>query len=1653
MQRKSYSVSTKNLFTVAAIVVAVSLMVVVACKSRFDSFRRSPGGNNSIGEGDGTKPGTEDNTAEHPGAAKNPNVVVPTAAGTDVCSQIVKADVVALDQPYTYNRFGSFNPVGMMYALRRDVVAIDKGLPVGPGNARIRPDKRPRPLVLRVNEGDCLTIKFTNWLAPKRSDISSKVINGAANIEEGDSHKNDSPATRVASVHVNGLSYLNIGSDGANVGNNPSSLVAPGQSYTYLLYAEKEGTYLMHSAGAVLGGEGDGGQVMQGLFGAVNVEPRGSSWYRSQVTSQVLNAVKIGTNPDGTPKINYDAMDANGIPYLKMTNPQNEIVHSDINAIIRGYTFSSQSGVPSSKERGFFREFTVMFHDEIKAIQAFPELLTHTLEGVKDGFGINYGVAGLGAMVLANRKKIGPTKNCADCRMEEFFLESWAGGDPALNIRKNADDVAVEALFPDDPSNVHHSYVGDPVRFRNLHAGPAEHHVFHLHAHQWLRAPNNPNSMYLDSQTIGPQGGYTYDINYNGAGNRNLMVGDSIFHCHLYPHFAMGMWELWRHHDVFEDGGVQRNLPDAEIAQGTPTPAVVPIPELPMAPMPTYTATTIAANTGSVTRPAHPGYPHYIAARPGYRTSQPPLDMKHDGGMPRHLSLGVPDEEGAVLSGFKGDPGTRGIFDVQIKKSLIKLLPPEGTPAEKRAMDYHAGKFPLARDAVSAYGWSAKAYPSYNALGQEGLFLVNGRPPAPGAPFSDPCPADAPARSYRGVYVQTNLVATKSGWHDPQARFIVLNEDYAATLSGSRAPEPFFFRANSGDCVTFYASNAIPGNLEQDDFQVFTATDIIGQHIHLVKFDVTSSDGSGNGFNYEDGTFSYEEVLHKIEAANAVGGASVADGSLNYNPNGAKVTLVPAQNPWLHGSAPLGVQTTIQRWWVDPLINSKGFDRTIGTVFTHDHFGPSSHQQHGFYGALVVEPKGSVWKDQVTGAVFGERLDGGPTSWKADIISGNGGSQSFREFNLAISDFALLYDGTRPIVPPKQEVLGIPYIIGFPRGEPTPEAIAISDPGLTLLNYRAEPIPGRVGKPSHGPGSQYVLRDGAASDPANIFSSLVHGDPFTPILTGYEGDRVKVRFIIGGQEETHAIGISGHYWNREGDDPDSGPTSQQNMGISEHFEFNLSNGLAAVKNVRGTADYLVSATSTDDLWGGAWGLLRAYDRQRADLQALPNNPVPNIPPRPIHACPDGANMRYYNVVAFTARGNLPNDRLVYNKKFDIYDDDAILFAREEHLPELKSGIRRPEPLILRAAAGDCVKVTLKNMLPERLPKKPHWNFYQAITEKFNVNQVPMSSFVGLQPQMLTYDVNQSDGAAIGYNNNTLVAPGKQRVYEWYAGYYKMDTLRPADRRVSRPIEFGVINLKEMGDVVNHPAKGAGGGVLVIEPAAATWQTDPYSEAQALVSHLDHGKQVTFREFVNVLFDEVGAFSGNENYTGQSHPALPNVGMPSGPDEGHGEETAEIDAEDAGLKGFNLSSEPLWARMNINPSAVPDSGNNVQQGNLFSSASHGDPETPLFKVKLGTPIRFRLAAPSTHSRNHTFTWHGHMWYINPWRSDSNSTVIGSNSLSRVTGTIDGITAGGHYNLIPLHPAGGRFKVPGDYLYRDGASNALDSGVWGIVRVEP
>lgn len=1065
------------------------------------------------------------------------------------CGSLIHADIVAFEQAYLLNRFAAFVPAGMMYALSSDVVYDDPSTESREelslsksqlqdaafarkiaGSIKLKSGKRPRPLVLRVNEGDCLDVTLTNLLPAEWSEEGGIPIEydgklpqhvesragapASRQLVAAEKVSKDEPRTRATSFHVNGLEYVPIeakdcpenavcGGDGSNVGLNgnqgltfnPStseqvrhgfalgSLVLPGQRTMLRMKGSKEGTYFAYSTAAPVGGEGDGGQLGLGLFAAVNVEPAGSHWYRSQVSNRDLLEA-TGTQGDAHhpyAKVDYQK-NRDGVPILAMLDGENNIVHSDLNAIVVTKEIQAASGEGTAKQEACnhhmfgdscdstFREFTVIMHDEVHAEQAFAELAdeTNPLHYVKDGMGINYGVSSMGSLVMGSQaqRAVGVVAKCPECRAEEFFLSSWANGDPALILKwDEKGEKPIGAMYPDDPSNVHHSYLGDPVRFRNIHAGPKETHVFHLHAHQWVLDSSDPNSTYLDSQTISPGATFSYGIEFGGSGNRNYTPGDSIFHCHLYPHFAQGMWELWRVHDTFQDGmpGLYypgkpasaennprwRNLPDAEVAQGIESPALVPLPGAALAPVATA---------------SFPGYPFYIPGEAGHRPPQPPLDMdvgdpnylaKNDqepdpatvinGGLPRHIVTGTgstlknPENDPSVIGNALAKGGTaaqliaRRAFE-QNRTALtalarewddlyIKPLQHRGEDGERAAMAFHEGLLPAndtdpaaRREPVSnalpphekwwqgysAYRteWANTVDGQISRQGMDPLFHVNGQLRAQGAPYANPCPTDAPQRHYRAAFIQTELTVNRHGWFDPQGRIVILENDIKDIIdpsTRSRLPEPLFFRANSGECIDFKSSNFVPSGLNVDDFQVYTPTDTIGQHIHLVKFDVTSSDGSGNGWNYEDTTFSPDEVRERIFSHRRTSG----DKSLKPK---AHPLFLPGGDIYEHRSDPrygklyeqgrcpdqrqqesdhdyevrlnkqhplCGAQRTTQRWWADPILveqrdaegkaTGKFRDNTLRTVFTHDHMGPSSHQQHGLYAGLVIEPANSTW--------------------------------------------------------------------------------------------------------------------------------------------------------------------------------------------------------------------------------------------------------------------------------------------------------------------------------------------------------------------------------------------------------------------------------------------------------------------------------------------------------------------------------------------------------------------------------------------------------------------------------------------------------------------------------------------------------------------
>jgi manganese oxidase len=1270
----------------------------------------------------------------------------------------VVAKVVALDEAFYNNRLGTFQSGGMIFALERDIQSNDKMLTgLYAGKVMLRANKRPRPIVLRMNAGDCLDIHFNNLLSvtqmvenpvpppvPWEGKSNMVAANPSTNPLAGYGAGFIQPPTRWAGVHVmglqpvkawdeNGTEIEGISADGSWAGRNDitaniatdnraSGLVRPGHKMRYLLYApaQSEGSYLLYSTSATNGiAPTYGGQLMQGLFGSVTVQPREAEYYRSQVTKKELwmateksagktltptsktvsfhdQTYKIflwGTreviimDEDGNPAssgglhtteaqpiVNYQAVDGAGTPILRMTKgtAPRELVHSDLTAIITGknagyVTHSPFYDVPTTPDAHEpWREFAIHYHDDFAATQAFIEMTTGNLQSVftagQDLFAINYGMGGIGAEILANRLTngpegmgVGPQAKCATCMYEEFFLSSWAVGDPAMVVDSPANNrgkKANKALYPDDPSNVYHSYVGDHVIFQILHAGTNITHVHHMHAQQWLHSPRNANGAYRDSQMISPGASFTLNHVYNGSGNVNKTIGDSIFHCHFYPHFAQGMWAMWRVHDMFEEGtkleadgtaspGWNRALPDGEIAYGTPTPAIVPLPKLSMPLMPArvrLVPVEVAANgnkpVGYMTEVhpescgAHPekcqnpGYPFFVPGVAGQRAPHPPLDFAWetdangkpviadgktvllDGGLPRHLALW--DTNATHVE-------TRWDF-TKVSQNLTTVeLPEGGTLSEQVAMKFNGHRTgtapvwpsftPSGDPCTPTHPCAPPSAPPHKCLRCEG-FEVNGEKSQHGAPFANPnrrldgtqqCKEegeDDVAKvldpegdwkthkqpcliRYKAADIQIDAVFNKAGWHFPQTRLLSLWGDVDDTVKSKRMPEPFFFRANSEQIIEYWHTNLVPDFYELDDFQVRTPTDVIGQHIHLVKFDVTSSDGAGNGYNYEDGTLGPEMVVNQIKSTNqcpngpdgrpATCGKCPAGifASLNItngvgSPVGPQRCLTPKTIPYF-GAGPdghwLGAQTTIQRWSADPVFGIENFgkkgdehhpntsdperkvDRTLRTVFTHDHFGPSTHQQAGLYAGLLVEPNESVWKSGESDLHYGSNLnrppgadgrpplDGGPTGWQARVIDRkklDDRDNSYREFALEFADSQLAYtaasvgwkspyylnehteqknpnytgwaDPAHAIGAPGNPLAGSPSCT-IPSG-PTPELVTNLVPtGTYSVNYRNEPLSLRLSSatPTLPPG---LHPSANATDLSFAFASLgADGNP------------------------------------------------------------------------------------------------------------------------------------------------------------------------------------------------------------------------------------------------------------------------------------------------------------------------------------------------------------------------------------------------------------------------------------------------------------------------------------------------------------------------------------------------------------------------------
>jgi hypothetical protein len=1364
----------------------------------------------------------------------------------------------------------------------------------------------------------------------------------------------------------------------------------------------------------------------------------------------------------------------------------------------------------------------------------------------------------------------------------------------------------------------------------------------------------------------------------------------------------------------------------------------------------------------------HAGFPFFVAGiedSVGHRPPTPPMDMVNtndlrrartnnpdlfgdldpdnsaiaaqaqgwDGGLPRHTLQGYADGGQDAFNVVTPIDFSKGIG-----KAKAVFFAEEGTDLEQIAMAYHSQR---CVDSFRPDGSPALCQAATNQEGKKfrGGFVLNGSKPRVGAVFHNPCvddqgsvlrpgvlgsffsgesatgnPMNTHGRSafddlnpriVKGTNLQYDAVLTKTGYHNPQQRIVALWQDVGPIIAKNKPGEPLVMRFDTFDCGLYHHSNLVPAHYEIDDYQVRTPTDIIGQHIHLPKWDLTTTDGAANGWNYEDGTMSPDVVRERIEAINCFNGhaESCHEGVAPGTPTGAPLLEAKA-HPYFGGVAAalgprftdawLGARTTIQRWFFDPVVNTEGTDRGLGIIFTHDHYGPSSHQQIGLYSTVLTEPAGSKWAHNETGVQLGCsvpgdrptatpsgttaanntpcRFDGGPTSWQAAILPqgtdadalsnvGAGTLEPFREFYFEYSDFQHAYEagvyvgtgqdglplpGTGPAQPPQFVNLGNP---DFPAGgtaadtfrfainpparfqinpvfpdlvlealncvkdvdgtvllsRPCPQAIDVQDPGVLSVNYRMEPVGLRIYDPNKpGPdGKNGAQADGDRGDLALALQSrtdraiaqlnvqpgagtvingtrfpppinaagVAAGDPFTPMIRTYTGDKVRVKIQAGGHEEEHNATIHGLKWLQAGSGhgkaPNSGWRNAQAAGISEQFTLDIP-VVPSSQNVA-SADYFYSVDAGNDgWWSGMWGILRSYNTNRNDLFALPTTQVPvriangnQFNQR--GACPNAAPVRSYDITAVLANNVLANalgatipttgpvatqhvgapldaagGTLVYNHRNatvggqviadpenpgeqlvlpthqgPLHDPTAILYVHTDDLvpqgaantPANRRNMAIPvklrdgapvEPVVLRAAAGECLSVVLRNRLPAVVPDLATYSMIQGVVKRdrfvgagnpaaqqgattFNVNLFRASGSVGVTPGLLAFDVNRDSGIVIGSNpaGNARVQPGGNKTFFWYAGDVSATKSGGRYTLVATPVEFGGANILP-ADRVKQGAKSLVGAVSV-EASGATWAED-----FQVFDHQSGGGTRETRAQAKVNNDAFRSFSlvftkGLTQHYGDGSPVEHMNGEGLGIPE---------DSQEASGMALNYGIEPAWFRFGLVPQApfggagcgagcyggVPNAGDYYSNFLTVPGAGgqQGDPVTPVFQAKAGQPTRIHITNPYGTTRGSTFALHGHVWQRDPYvcpgearnglagactLAGVGSKAIGVNPMGFAQGGQESWNAPSHFEIVlpgagGWPAAGGDNAVPGDYLFRDHASFGNASGVWGILRVQ-
>jgi manganese oxidase len=798
--------------------------------------------------------------------------------------------VTALDVDIPINRFGDHDPAGKMYALTNRISAVRAEEASQQVSVGLR-DDAIQPLVIRANQGDCVEISFKNT---------------ASGGDFG--------------MHIDGLEF-NASSSGDTLGANTSSASALGESRTYRfaipIDARLEGGHYMHP------GPGYRAAIDHGLFGALVVEPPGSTyWNTSTPNVPLASGWEAIIKPAG---VNANCVTTSRVPTCAFR--EGALLHHEI---------GNDNEILKDKNGG-----------------NIPLVDNTTGSYRPGGFAMNYRSEPFRNRLLTHPKE------------KSHAYSSYTFGEPATPMMRG--------------------YLADPTKIRLMHVGAEKFHIYHLHGggDRWRYNPvadptfnyaqtglkKDPEttlspSQRLDSQSIGP--GETYNLEIEGgAGGVQQSSGDFLYHCHIAKHYVSGMWSVWRVYNTKQ--------PDlASLLDRVAAPTAVESSALIGR---TINGTTItAANLDAWIRPQLPpaGVPRngQDATVWNWKVSGTPAAPRYLGAPADHTVVpGSPQVVAGQPNLFAVDAG-----HIETDRPAILFNPVNGRPA-----------YPMFRPSIgnrppfTPAGHGGAPYLGANAA-QKATSATD-----PVAGRSDGlCPTGRKLRTFNVVSIGKAIPRTPT-FTDPEGKLFVLAKNKAATYADPAKSDPLAIRANQGDCIAVTLTNEIPDDEAFDKWSK-TTMHIHHVQFDVQGSDGVSAgfayEHSVRPYSVEDPTVvaaaqKGDTVLQLSDVSKFVGTDAngkptrpwIAAGQGLETIDIHQIASVDTVAKTVTLTSPLSFDHAVGEFAGTEFIQYRWYpDVQLDNIFWHDHVDGIHGWGHGLVGQLIVEPAGSTYHDPVTGA-------------------------------------------------------------------------------------------------------------------------------------------------------------------------------------------------------------------------------------------------------------------------------------------------------------------------------------------------------------------------------------------------------------------------------------------------------------------------------------------------------------------------------------------------------------------------------------------------------------------------------------------------------------------------------------------------------------